>query len=166
MIGPREEILRGLFRASLWLKGAHSLVELVVGFLLHILPNEAFTAMVRRLTWAELMEDPGDLVANALRHAAEGFGAGAQSFAAWYLFSHGAIKLALVAAVLADRPWAYPAFIAAMAAFILYQLHLMALDMSVPLVAITALDIAVLALAVHEYRFMRREVRRRLDGVE
>jgi uncharacterized membrane protein len=69
MIGPREEILRGLFRASLWLKGAHSLFELVVGFLLHILPNEAFTAMVRRLTWAELMEGPGDLVANALRQA-------------------------------------------------------------------------------------------------
>lgn len=112
---------------------------------------------MERLTWAELMEDPGDLLANALRHAAEGFGADAQSFAAWYLFGHGAVKLALVIGVLANRSWAYPAFIAAMIGFVAYQVHLMRLDLSAPLVLITLLDLLVLALAVHEYRFRRRE---------
>ncbi|MGR3381480.1 DUF2127 domain-containing protein [Roseovarius indicus] len=53
------------------------------------------------------MEDPGDLVAGALRRGTEGFGSDAQSFVAWYLFGHGAIKLALVVAVLANRSWAY-----------------------------------------------------------
>lgn len=157
MIGPRENALRRLFRASLWLKGAHSLIEVIGGGLLHALPHEAITVLVRRLIWAELMEDPGDLVANALSHAVEGFGADAQSFAAWYLFSPGAIKLAPVIAVLANRSWAYPTFIMAMIGFVAYQMHLMRLDLSLPLVLITVIDLIVLALAVHEYRFARRE---------
>ena len=156
MIGLKEDSLRRLFEVGLWLKAAHSLIEVVGGVLLYLLPQDAITALVRRLTWAKLMEDPGDLVANALRHAAEGFGTGAQSFAAWYLFSHGAIKFALVAAVLANRTWAYPAFIAAMVGFIAYQVHLLRLDLSVPLVVITVVDLIVLALAVHEYRYRRR----------
>lgn len=156
MIGLRERDLRRLFRASLWLKGAHSMIEVAGGLLLYILPREAITRFVRRLTWAELLEDPRDLVANTLRQAAQGIGADAQAFAAWYLFSHGAIKLVLVAAILIDRRWAYPLFIAAMGGFIAYQFHLMVLQRSVPLVAITVLDIIVLALAVHEYRFTSR----------
>jgi uncharacterized membrane protein len=156
MIGLTEKSLRRLFEVSLWLKAAHSLIEVVAGLLLYLLPQDAITALVRQLTWAELMEDPGDLVANALRHAAEGFGADAQSFAAWYLFSHGAIKLALVAAVLANRTWAYPAFIAAMIGFVAYQVHLLRLDLSAPLVVITVVDLIVLALAIHEYRYRRR----------
>lgn len=156
MIRPGEETLRRLFQASLWLKWAYSLTEVAGGLLLYILPHDAITALVRRLTWAELMEDPGDLIAGKLRQAAEGFGADAQSFAAWYLFSHGAIKLALVIAVLANRSWAYPTFIAAMIGFVGYQLHLMRLDLSVPLVLITLIDLIVLALAIHECRFRRR----------
>ena len=153
MTNPREDTLRGLFRASLFLKGAHSLIEVMAGLLLYALPHEAITAFVRRLTWAELMEDPGDLVANALRHAAEGFGGDTQSFAAWYLFSHGAIKLSLVVAVLANRAWAYPAFIAATIGFVLYQLYLMRLGLTLPLVLITLIDLVVLGLAIHEYRY-------------
>ncbi|HRO14415.1 MAG TPA: DUF2127 domain-containing protein [Paracoccus sp. (in: a-proteobacteria)] len=156
MIGLREQDLHRLFRASLWMKGAHSMIEVAGGLLLYVLPHEAITQFVRRLTWAELLEDPRDLVANILRQAAHGFGADAQAFAAWYLFSHGAVKLALVAAIFADRRWAYPLFIAAMGGFIAYQFHLMLLQLSLPLVAITVLDIIVLALAIHEYRFRRR----------
>lgn len=157
MTGPGEDMLRRLFQASLWLKATHSLIEVMGGLLLHAMPHQAITALVRRLTWAELMEDPGDLVANALRRAAEGFGADAQSFAAWYLFSHGAIKLTLVLAVLDNRSWAYPALIVAMTGFVVYQVHLMRLDFSLPLVVITLVDLIVLALTVHEYRFRRRE---------
>ena len=115
------------------------------------------------LTRAELMEDPRDLVANALRQAAEGFTTDAQSFAAWYLFSHGLIKLVLVAAVLANRVWAYPAFMAAMIGFILYQAYRMSFEVSFVLVAITVLDVVVLALAWHEYGYVRRERLRQRD---
>jgi uncharacterized membrane protein len=41
-----------------------------------------------------------------VRGPAEAFTTDTQAFAAWYLFSHGLIKLALVAAVLTNRVWA------------------------------------------------------------
>lgn len=148
-----ENSVRKVFRLSLWLKGAHSLIEVIGGILLYLIPLRAITGLVTRLTWAELMEDPQDFVANSLRQAAAAFGADAQAFAAWYLFTHGLIKLVLVLAILANRKWAFPLFIAGMIGFIAYQVYLMALHVSIPLVAITILDVVVLALAIHESRF-------------
>jgi uncharacterized membrane protein len=82
----------------------------------------------------------------------------------WYLFSHGLIKLVLVAAVLANRVWAYPAFMAAMSGFILYQVYKMSFEVPFALVAITVLDAVVLALAWHECGYVRRERIRRAAG--
>ena len=158
-----ETDIRRLFRASLWLKGAHSLVEVLSGLALALISHDTIVAIATALTRAELMEDPRDLVANALRQAAEGFTTDTQSFAAWYLFSHGLIKLVLVAAVLANRVWAYPAFMAAMIGFILYQAYRMSFEVSFVLVAITVLDAVVLVLAWHEYGYVRRKRLRQRD---
>jgi uncharacterized membrane protein len=158
-----EADIRRIFQASLWLKGAHSLLEVLGGLALAFVSHDLIVWLATALTRAELMEDPRDIVANTLRQAAEGFSTDAQSFAAWYLFSHGMIKLVLVAAVLANRVWAYPAFIAALIGFILYQFYRISLDVTFVLVAITALDIIVLALAWHEYSFVRRERLRQRD---
>lgn len=152
-----ETNIRGVFRASLWLKGAHSVLEVFSGLTLALVSHDAIVRIATLLTRAELIEDPRDLVANALRQAVEGFTTGAQSFAAWYLFSHGLIKLVLVAAVLANRVWAYPAFIAALIGFILYQVYRMSFEVTFALMAITVLDLVVLVLAWHEYEFVRRQ---------
>jgi uncharacterized membrane protein len=159
-----ETDIRRVFRVSLWLKGAHSLVEVLGGLALALMSHDTVVGIATALTRAELMEDPRDLVANALRRAAEGFTTDAQSFAAWYLFSHGLIKLVLVAAVLANRVWAYPAFMAAMIGFILYQVYRMSFEVPFALVAITVLDAVVLALAWHECGYVRRERIRRAAG--
>ena len=47
-------------------------------------------------------------------------------------------------------------FIAATLGFIACQIHLTMLHLSIPLVAITLLDLVVLALAVHAYSYRRR----------
>ena len=159
-----EADLRRAFHVGLWLKAAHSLLEVLSGLALVFVTHERIIGMAMALTRAELLEDPQDLMANTLRQAAEGFTTEAQSFAAWYLVSHGAIKLALVAGVLANRIWAYPAFIAMLIGFILYQLYRIGAQFSVFLVALTILDLVVLVLAVHEYRFVRRD--RRRSGVD
>lgn len=152
-----ETDIRRVFQASLWLKGLHSLTEVVGGLALAFLSHDAIVRIASAMTRAELMEDPRDLVANTLRHATEGFTTDTQSFAAWYLFSHGLIKLVLVVAVLTNRVWAYPAFILAMIGFIVYQVYRMTFDVTFVLVAITVLDLIVLFLAWHEYGFLRRE---------
>lgn len=159
-----EAEIRHVFQASLWLKGAHSLLEVLGGLALAFLSHDVVIRMVRALTAAELLEDPRDLVANTLRQAAQGLSTDAQSFAAWYLLSHGLIKLVLVSAVLANRLWAYPAFILAMIGFILYQVYRMTFDVTSVMVAITVLDLIVLFLAWHEYGFVRRERQRSPDA--
>lgn len=159
-----EADIRQIFRLGLWVKGAHSLVEVLGGLALLLVTHDQLLRLALALTRAELIEDPRDLVATALRQAVEGLSAGSQSFAAWYLLSHGAIKLALVAGVLANRTWAYPAFIAAMAGFIAYQAYRMSLEVTALLVAITVLDLIVLVLAWHEYRLVRRDGQGRADA--
>lgn len=153
-----EGAIRRLFRVGLWLKAAHSLVEIFAGLALAFMAHDRITALAWALTQDELLEDPHDLVADALRHAAEGMSADVQGFAAWYLFTHGAIKLALVAGVLANRLWAYPAFIAALCGFILYQVYRMvSLQVTFALIALTVIDIVVLVLSTHDYRLVRRD---------
>lgn len=159
-----EADIRRVFQASLWLKGAHSLLEILGGLALAFLSHDLILRMATALTAGELLEDPRDLVANALRQAAEGFTIDAQTFAAWYLFSHGLIKLVLVVAVLTNRVWAYPAFIVAMIGFVFYQFYRMTFDVTFVLVAITVLDLVVLFLAWHEYGFVRRERQRDLEA--
>lgn len=108
MMHVPETDIRRVFQVSLWLKGAHSLLEVLGGLALAFLSHHLVVRMVTALTAAELLEDPRDLVANAARQAAEGFTTDAQTFAAWYLFSHGLIKLVLVAAVLTNRSGPIP----------------------------------------------------------
>lgn len=159
-----EADIRRVFRISLWLKGIHSLAEILGGLALVFLNHELIARLAMALTRAELLEDPRDLAANALRQAAEGFSTDAQSFAAWYLLSHGLIKLVLVVAVLLNRVWAYPAFIVAMIGFIVYQIYRMTFDVTFILAAITVLDLIVLMLACHEYGFLRRGNAHKWDG--
>ncbi len=126
--------------------------------------HELIIRLATALTRAELMEDPQDLFANALRHATEGFSTDAQSFAPGISSAMGLIKLVLVVAVLMNRVWAYPAFIVAMIGFIVYQVYRMTFDVSFVLAAITVLDLIVLLLAWHEYGFLRRANAHHQDG--
>ena len=156
--------IRRIFHASLWVKGGHGLTEVLGGLALAFLSHDLIVQMATALTRAELIEDPRDIVANAVHTAAEGFTTDAQSFVAWYLFSHGLIKLVLVAAVLTNRVWAYPAFIAAMIGFILYQVYRMRFDVTFVLVAIKVLDLVVLFPVWHQYGVVRSDRQRRLDA--
>ena len=152
----REKTIGEIFRISLWLKGAHSLLEILGGLALLLVSHAAILHFVGWITHGELLHDPQDLLARNLEQWATGFSSGSQSFAAWYLLSHGAIKLVLVAAVLRNKSWAYPVFIAAMIGFIAYQVYRLSHQVTLLMAAITILDVIVLVLAWHEFRLLRR----------
>lgn len=151
-----ESRIREAFRIGLWLKAAHSVIEILGGVGLLLTTHSGLVALATAITAGELLEDPNDRVATVLRAAAAGFTPAAQSFSAWYLLGHGVVKLALAAGVLAGFRGAYPAFIAAMIGFIAYQLYRLGHGFSLAMTAITVLDVVVLALAVHEWRLVRR----------
>jgi uncharacterized membrane protein len=101
------------------------------------------------------MEDPRDFVANYLSHAAQDLSVSSQHFAAFYLLSHGAIKLWLIIGLWRKKPGYYPAAIAVFSFFVLYQLYRYSFSHSVPLLAITILDVAVIGLTWFEYQQLR-----------
>lgn len=67
-----------------------------------------------------------------------------------------ALLAAAVIGVLLNRLWAYPAFIAVLIGFIAYQAYRLSFGMSWVLIAVTVLDVVVLVLTVHEYRYARK----------
>jgi uncharacterized membrane protein len=144
------------FQASLILKALFALVETVGGLLAYFVNQESVLDFAQAITQAELAEDPRDIVANYLLHQAEHLSVSAQHFAALYLLSHGIIKLVLIGGLLRRKLSFYPTAIIVFILFVLYQLYLYGFTHSVSLLLITALDVVVVGLTWHEYRYLRR----------
>jgi uncharacterized membrane protein len=154
----REHRIHQLFEVSVLLKGVHAALECVGGIALAITGNETIRALVTRLTQSELTEDKRDFIASHLVAWVQAFSIQTQHFYAWYLLSHGAVKLALVAGLLMRKLWAYPTAIAVFTLFIAYQLYRYAHTHGIGLLLLTALDLVVVSLTWHEYRLMRRHL--------
>ncbi len=155
-----EHRIHLIFEVSLFLKGAFALFEIIGGIFAYVIPQAFILGVVSTLTQRELAEDPRDLVANYLLHAAQTLSVGSQRFAAIYLLSHGAIKFWLILGLLRERLWYYPTAMIVFGLFIVYQLYRFSFTHSVFLLFITALDVVIIALAWHEYRYLHRHLQR------
>jgi len=144
------------FEIGILLKGANALTECVAGIALFFVPASAMAALAARLTQHELREDPRDFVAGHVMAWAQGFSTSQEQYYAIYLLSHGLIKLALVAALLARLLWAYPVSIVVLLAFVAYQLYRFELTGSWALIALSLFDLVVIWLIWQEYRSMQR----------
>jgi uncharacterized membrane protein len=154
----RERTIHRLFELSVMLKGIHAAIECIGGIALAVTDNGWIRNFVVQATQSELVEDRRDFVANHLLGWAERFSVHVQHFYAWYLLSHGAVKLALVAGLLTRKLWAYPTAIVVLGIFIVYQLYRYGESHGIGLLFLTALDMLVVALTWHEYRLMRRHL--------
>ena len=151
-----EENIHLVFEVSLWLKGAFAFFEILAGVLTYFIPQQLLLGFVLWVTKAEFAEDPHDIVANFLLHTVQHLSVGAQTFAAIYLLAHGVLKLWLIIGLLRKRLWYYPVAIVVFALFIVYQLYRYSFTHSVWLLLLTALDVIVIALTWHEYRYLGR----------
>ena len=150
---PGRAAFHRLFDAGIILKGLDGALEIGGGLLLLTVRPRTLNAVVYFLTAHELSEDPGDLVASLLRQAVLHLSANTKLFAALYLAGHGLAKVLLVAGLLRGRPWAYPAALWFLGAFVLYQLYRLLLTGAPALGVLTAFDVAVMVLIWREYRF-------------
>ncbi|WP_170133050.1 DUF2127 domain-containing protein [Arthrobacter livingstonensis] len=148
-------LLDKTFRVSLVLKGLDGVLELVGGILLLLVSPAQVGFLVQFLTQHELSEDPHDLIATALVHLAGTMTVSATLFGAIYFLLHGLVKIVLVWAVLKDKLWAYPWMIAFLGVFILYQSYELVVAFTWGMVLLTAFDIFIVWLTVHEYRAHR-----------
>ncbi len=155
MAALSERSIYAVFRVSIVLKGLNALLEVFSGLAIAFVKPASVTAIVTALVHRELIEDPKDLVAGWLLHAAESYSVSGQRFMIYYLISHGVLKLAVVAGLLANKRWAYPAGLIVLGLFILYQFYRMTFAPSVALALLTAFDFIVMWLIWHEYRRVR-----------
>ncbi|MBN9253188.1 MULTISPECIES: DUF2127 domain-containing protein [unclassified Mesorhizobium] len=151
-----ERRIHQVFQISVLLKGAHALVECIGGLMLALISTDTIVSLVRQLTQEELIEDPHDFLAGHLLTLASNFSVSTQHFYAFYLLSHGLVKLALVAGLLTNKLWAYPASLVALSLFIVYQLYRFSYTHSAGLIVLTVFDLFVMVLIWHEYRLVRQ----------
>ncbi len=151
-----ERRIHQLFEISLLLKGAHALIECIGGLALAFVSTSAITGLVNALTQDELLEDPKDFVGTHLLSMAQNFTVSTQHFYAFYLFSHGVIKVFLVIGLLRGKLWAYPVSLVVLGLFIVYQLYRFSFTHGFGLIVLTVFDVVVMGLIWHEYRLVRR----------
>jgi uncharacterized membrane protein len=148
-----EQRIHRIFEVSVLLKGAH--IECIGGLALALASTTRIVGWVNRLTQGELIEDPNDFIATHLLSMAREFSVDTKNFYAFYLLSHGIVKLALVVGLLRNKLWSYPASLVVLALFIIYQIYRFYYTQSVGLVVLTVFDVFVMVLIWHEYRLMR-----------
>ena len=153
-----EKRIHQIFEISVLLKGAHALIECIGGVALALVSTEYIRGLVNSVTQDELIEDPKDFLAGHFLAYAHDFTVSTQNFYAFYLLSHGVVKLALVIGLLRNKLWAYPASLAALALFILYQLYRYSYTHGIGLIVLTVFDVFVMWLIWHEYRLARRHL--------
>ncbi len=153
-----EKRIHQIFEISVLLKGAHALIECIGGVALAVVSTDTIRGLVNSATQDELIEDPKDFLASHLLAFAHDFTVSTQNFYAFYLLSHGVVKLALVIGLLRNKLWAYPASLVALGLFILYQLYRYSYTHGIGLIVLTVFDVFVMWLIWHEYRLARRHL--------
>lgn len=156
----KRRILDRTFDISIILKGVDGVIEVIGGILLLVVSTDSLNTLAVRLTRAELSQDPHDFIAHHLLRLTADLHH-TQTFGAIYLLSHGAVKIVLVAALLRQQRWAYPAMLVFLVVFIGYQCYRMVYTPSIALALLTLFDAFVVWLTWRELQLHRLSVRGR-----
>ena len=154
----QEKRIHQIFVVSVTLKGLHALLEIIGGIALYLVSTETIVGGINRWSNRAIAQERHDWIAFHLLRFAEHFSVSQHNFYAFYLLSHGVIKGILVAGLLKEKIWAYPASFAVFSLFIAYQLYRYSFTHDFVLIVLSIFDLFVIALAVHEYRLLKRHL--------
>lgn len=154
----RQRKVYRIFQIGVVLKAIDGVLELTAGVV--ALFAGSVTRLIERLAQRELAKDQNDAVANAIQHYIPYIAQHSHLFAAIYLLSHGAVKIVLAVGLLKNQLWAYPTALIVFILFIAYQSYRYAHTHSVSLLVLTGMDVIVVLLTWHEWRFVKRATAR------
>jgi uncharacterized membrane protein len=159
----KNRLLDLIFLIGILFKGIDGAVELIGGAILFFVGPSRLQGAADRVTAHELSEDPHDVIANLIRHGAAHLGASGVAFLAIYLLLHGVVKVAIVIAILIGSKRVYPWAIAALIAFVIFQVYEIVVHPSAGVVALTVFDVIIILLTWREWRH-DRPLRETWDG--
>jgi uncharacterized membrane protein len=148
-----------LFRVAITIKGLDGGLQLLAGILLIFIPAQTIMRLADIVVTRDLLGAPTGILATHLHQAAEHFAGATRTFAILYLLLHGLIKVGLVVALWRKVLPAYPLAIAALGAFVGYELLRATRTHSIALPIFAAVDVVIIVLVVREYVALRQERR-------
>ena len=119
--GQVYSILHKVFQIGLILKGANAIIELAGGAVLLYFPTGAIRDLVSRVFASIPILSTNSLVKNLVIAFNNHLTPDGQAFGAWYLLSHGIIKIMVVICLLRGWFWAYPVGIVVFIGFMVFQ---------------------------------------------
>ncbi|WP_295122239.1 DUF2127 domain-containing protein [uncultured Leifsonia sp.] len=148
----KDRVLDLVFLLGVLFKGLDGLVEVVGGALLLFVTPAKVQSAAQAATSGELAEDPHDLIANLVLHGVAHLQHGSLVFAAVYLLVHGIVKLAIVIALLVGSRRIYPWAMAALGAFLIFQIYELVTRPSIGVAVLTVFDAIIIWLTWREWR--------------
>lgn len=148
----REKDILWIFDVGLILKAINGGLEILVAFLVLIIPPNAVLKMVEFITGGELTQDPDDPIVGSLLSAAQTFAVHTHYLFAFYLVLHGAVKITLVVGIFMGKKIAYPLFMIALVFFGTYEAYRGFWKHEILLQVFAVFDFILLILTAHEYR--------------
>ncbi len=136
-------------------KGVYAFLEIVTGIIAFFVTKTFIVSVVAFLSHGELLEDPRDFFANYFMTIINNFSIHTKYLLAFYLLTHGVIKLLLVVGLLRRKLLAYPVSIVVFSLFIIYEIYRYFHTFSIPLLLLTILDVVIISLTIHEYRYIK-----------
>lgn len=147
-----EKAYYTFFEAGVVVKGILTLGELALGSLFYFASTATLNNIFYYLLGNEATEQPRDLIWGYAIQQFQGIVGPNQSFWAFILLSHGIVKIFLVWGLLKHKLWAYPTSAVIFALFVAYQIYSLFFIPSLLLAVLTAFDIILIFLILHEYR--------------
>ena len=154
----QEKRIHQVFVVSVAAKGLHALFEIAAGIALYLTSTEKIVGWISDWSNRAIALERHDWIADHLLRFAETFSVEKHDFYAFYLLSHGLVKGVLVIGLLKEKLWAYPASFVVFGGFIAYQLYRYSFTHDFTLILLSIFDLFVIALAVHEYRLLRKHL--------
>ncbi len=151
-IQSKTSELDSTFYVSLLIKAIDSVLEIIGGIIILLIAPAKINRIAALLTQHQLSEDSHDFIANHILKISHDLSRSGRYFAAFYLLSHGIVKLVIIIALRMQKMWAYPSMIIVLSAFIVYQLYRLSYKFSLGLIVLTVFDVFVIWLTWKEYQ--------------
>ncbi|HUD05358.1 MAG TPA: DUF2127 domain-containing protein [Candidatus Saccharimonadales bacterium] len=139
-----------VFRVSIILKGLDSLLEVIGGIALLLISPTSLNSWAHDIARWPLIKSHASISSHII-HGVHSLSL-ATTFGAIYLLAHGLIKVGLVIALLYNKLWAYPAFIAVVIIFIIYQIYSLTRHLTFGMSFLTVFDTFVVVLTWMEWQ--------------
>ena len=156
--GVQEKSIHTVFKASVLIKGVNALLEIIGGIAVALARADEVAAWVARMAQSYLVDGTHGYVARHVIDWAQSVSIQTQHFIAFYLLSHGFIKLVIVVGLFKEQRWAYPVSLVAFTGFIFYQLYRYSYTHGIGLLVLTAFDLFLITLVWHEYKLIRHHL--------